>query len=204
MTKFIIDTDMITKEDIHDLVKKISDRNTYGAIIADYICEKEDLTITFANEKTMFEKEEGLKNLTTCRGFATDTEIVVFCTRYESLESIKWILLHEIGHSILKSNLPVRSLSYFVKEKFYKDEGIYTGEAEYYTEQPGWREEYQKDGIHENDPEEVFVSEFATSIMGVDYSRKWWRENIEIITPVKKVTLKSYRRSMKKHKRRKR
>lgn len=161
-------------------MKNISKINTYGYLLSKYFTE-EPIEVVITNEDSIYIEDSNIINLTTRRGFAEDNKIVIHGTRYETIESIKWILLHELGHRIIKKYSSVLSLMYFVREKFYKEIGLFKGEQEYYSLAPNWREEYHKDEVHEKDPEEILVSSFATNIIGFDYSRHWWRENIRKI-----------------------
>jgi hypothetical protein len=180
MVKFKYYPNSIKEYEIKNLIEKISKINTYGYVISNYL-EKEDFEIIFTNEKSIYEVDTKIKDMTTRRGFAEDHRTIIHCTRYETVESIKWLFLHELGHMLLGKYTSVLSLMYFVREKYYKDLGLFNGEQEYYSQAPNWVEEYHKDEIHENDPEEIIVSNFATNLIGFDYSRKWWREQISKI-----------------------
>lgn len=184
MVKFLYYSNHDVESNINNLIDKISKINTYGYIIKLYL-EQENFEVIFSDENLIEVLDpKTCGSLTFRRGFAEDNKIVIHCTRYETLESIQWIFLHELGHKIIKKYSSVMSLLYFVREKFYKDIGLFKGRQEYYSQAPNWYEEYHKDEIHENDPEEILVSQFATNLIGFDYSRKWWRGNIKKINAV--------------------
>jgi hypothetical protein len=184
--KFTYYPNSICQPAINDLIERIGKINTYGYIIKRYL-EKEDFEVIFTDEDSIFKVDNKISNMTTRRGYAEDNKIVIHCTRYETIESIKWIFLHELGHRILKKYTSVMSLMYFIREKFYKDIGIFKSEQEYYSQAPNWYEEYHKDEVHENDPEEKIVSDFATNLIGNNYSRLWWRNNIDKINLLNEV-----------------
>jgi len=181
MVKFTYYPNSIDESEITNLLEQISNINTYGYVIKSYL-EKEDFEIIFTDEDSIFKEDTKITDLITRRGYAEYDKIVIHYTRYETTESIKWIFLHELGHRIINKYTSVKSLLYFVREKFYKDIGLFNGEQEYYSQAPNWNEEYHKDEVHENDPEEILVSNFATNIIGKDYSRHWWRENIKKVS----------------------
>lgn len=180
MVKFTYHKNSIDENEIKYLIGKIKRINTYGYIIKAYL-EQEDFEVIFTSEESMFDTDSQIKDMVTRRGFAEDKRIVIHCTKYESVESIKWIFIHELGHIIIKKYGSVMALMYFVKEKFYKDIGLFNGQYDYYSQVEGWNEEYHKDEVHESDPEEILVSSFATNLIGFDYSRHWWRNNIKYL-----------------------
>lgn len=177
MVKFTYCPNSINELIIKELMERISKINTYGYFLSAYL-EKEDFEVIFTDEESMFKVDTKITDMTTRRGYTEDFKIVIHCTKYETIDSIKWLFLHELGHRILRKYTSVMSLMYFVREKFYKDIGLFNGEQEYYSRVSNWYEEYQKDEVHENDPEEILVSNFATNIIGKNYSRAWWRNNI--------------------------
>jgi len=167
----------IAESEIQNLLNTISEINTYGYIIFNYL-RQENFEIIFTNEDSMFKEDVFIKDMVTRRAYCTDSKIVIHYTRYENIESIKWLFLHELGHKILKNYLSVAALMYFVREDYYKNNlKIFNREQNFFSEAPEFYNKYREDSIHENDPEEILVSQFATNLIGNDYSRDWWRLN---------------------------
>lgn len=180
--KFIFHEDIIIKEsDIFELLEKSRNINGYGRCIRNFCLNNDkDFDVIFTNESTMLDNPD-INSITRSRGYQNH-QIVIYCTRYETINSIKWIFLHELAHFIFDTNLSIMSVLYFICEKYYKDIGQYNGESDYYYTNKDLNEKYiSSDEIHENDPEEKLANEFASSLIGCDYSRPWWRERIKII-----------------------
>jgi hypothetical protein len=181
--KFIFHENIIIEEsDIIELLDKIGKINGYGDFIKGCCMDSDKFfTVIFANEVTMLDNPD-IKSITHSRGHQISDTIVIHCTRYETIDSIKWIFLHELAHFIFDSSLFIMSVIYFIREKYYKDIKLCHGDYEYYYEDKDLNEKYvSSDEIHENDPEEKLANDFATHLIGYDYSRSWWRKNIEII-----------------------
>lgn len=181
--KFHFDENIIIKEsDIIDLLNKINEINTYGSIIKDFCMNSQRIiSINFSNENTMINIDNA-KSISYHRGFQLSNSITIYCTRYETLESIKWMFLHELTHLILDTSLLTTSMLYFVQEKYYKDKGLIKTNNQYYYLDELLKKQYVEcDDIHENDPEEKLANDFASHLIGQDYSRPWWRERIKII-----------------------
>jgi hypothetical protein len=85
------------------------------------------------------------------------------------------------AHWVSKKEIANCCLLDLVCQKHYKDLGIYKGDTDYYITEKDWGQEYRKDEVHEADPAEVMCNMFATYIIGKEYDRKWWRENIRMV-----------------------
>lgn len=109
------------------------------------------------------------------RGECFFNKIVMFESKYETIESMKWLFLHELGHLFLQQNEVAKSLLILSKRQFYFDKG-FGDRNNYYWNADGYYKYYNSDEGHESDPEERIVSDFATWVIGKDYSRKWFRE----------------------------
>ena len=114
------------------------------------------------------------------RGECNFNKITIFNSKYETVESLKWLFLHELGHLFLQHNEVTKALITFSKREHYRKIGFGSKDEMYYNCE-GYYEYYCSDEGHEIDPEEKIVSDFATFIIGTDLSRSWWRDNIKKI-----------------------
>jgi hypothetical protein len=79
----------------------------------------------------------------------------------ETAESIEWIFWHELGHMAV-SEVPL------VDNTFSREDSAST------VDQSG----FDEDQKHEALSEELFVNRIATSIVGADLNRLWWRARV--------------------------
>lgn len=94
--------------------------------------------------------------------------LIILHNNNETLESLSWILLHELGHQYCIQ----------INDAFDYDlfEALSGGSVGNMSE-----EEYNiymtNDVVHEARYEEQFVNNIATQIIGYNYDRHWWRKN---------------------------
>ena len=109
------------------------------------------------------------------RGECDYNNIIMYFSKNETIESMTWLFLHELGHMVIQHNEAIKGMLHFAKRQDYMNKGIGSRDKVYWLDDK-YDEYYNSDEGHESDLEEHIVSEFATYIMGKDYSRKWWRE----------------------------
>jgi hypothetical protein len=164
------------KQIINDVVTMIRYYNCLGVDISKSLSAA-DLTVFIPDESGC--REIGNESMTEFRGYAKETRIIICFTRYETTESVKWLLLHEIGHWVLMHNQDSAAFMNISRQQHYKNVGICKGVNTIYNAEPGFHKEYMKDAVHDADPEEHISNLFATAILGEDLGRPWWRANIE-------------------------
>lgn len=107
------------------------------------------------------------------RGFTLPSNKIIFVyyNKGENLESLKWIIIHELTHANLRENIFLKSiLSLNLRNTMHK----YNISSQ---------QEYEKmlgnDNFHEDMLEEQICNEFATNFIGENYDRIWWRNQIK-------------------------
>ena len=116
-----------------------------------------------------------------CREYRAETlndHLIVIYKNLETNESLQWIFLHELSHLILMRQPQISALLQISKSKQYKDIGLDFYGIKYWIAD-GFYDLYYSDCGHENDLEEIICNNFATFIIGKDYSRKWWRNRLD-------------------------
>lgn len=151
------------------------DYNFYGKMLYDAI-KASGLEIFILDESWC--ERQGNRDMKQFRGYAKEKEIVMFFTRFETEESMKWLLLHEIGHWALMQSIGCMSFMSIARQKHYQNKGMCNGNDTMYYNQQGFQEEYRKDAVHDSDPEEHLANIFADGVMGASYGRPWWRKRI--------------------------
>lgn len=111
------------------------------------------------------------------RGEATPEFFTLHKTKYETYDSLCWLFFHELGHLILM-NTAFEGVFKGAKATYYKDKG-FEGVDGIYWVHDDYYDYYQEH--HDEDPEEKIVSMFATFVIGENYDRSWWYNNIELI-----------------------
>lgn len=97
------------------------------------------------------------------RGWCSSLEIILLWDETETLDSIKWICLHELGHHACNN----AQMFDMAMQEENKTEGRTTYE---------WKD----DAGHEADSEERLVNRIATAYMGGrEYARPWWRPRVQ-------------------------
>lgn len=101
--------------------------------------------------------------------------IGIYFTQYETIESITWLIIHELTHFAIRESGILDLYFLLCRDDF----------AESLSYNPTlFAKDYnlhRQDEIHENIPEEAFANSVATKIIGKNYDRKWWREQIKLI-----------------------
>lgn len=105
------------------------------------------------------------------RAMAFSSAWIILHENNETLDSMSWLLIHELGHRWTKK---IRDLlGYDLLEAM---SGGSLGSLS--------KEDYQAyltdDYVHEARYEEQFVNQIANEIMGFAYDRHWWRKNCYI------------------------
>lgn len=142
---------------------------------------KSDLHVVVKNEEQTLEDEFNVnKSLTEFRGYQCKDDIVVFATRYETKESVEFIIFHEIFHYVMDRALGPWCLLKVLNQKFLYDTYLLEDKElkEDYRYIDSYIKAYDKDRYHEAMPEEKMCNDFAKFITGNDRDRFWWRENI--------------------------
>lgn len=97
-----------------------------------------------------------------CRGWCGSNEIVVLYDETETPESIKWIILHELGHAVCNRT--------YMFDQAMSEENKIEGRTTY---------EWKDDVGHEADSEERLVNRIATAWCGgQERARPWWRPRV--------------------------
>ena len=106
-----------------------------------------------------------------------DKSIVIYKHKVETDESLQWIFLHELAHLIFMRQPQISALLQIAKAEYYRKVGLDFDGIQYWSSGDFWKL-YNSDDGHENDLEEIICNNFATFIIGSDYSRKWWRDRL--------------------------
>ncbi len=187
------------KLDIQDTFKRAmqvmkSAPNYYVTHIIDYIESTEnEINVNILNEAEAVADEHNInENLTTFRAYII-YDIIVFYTRYETVESIVWLIFHEIAHSILRTDLRTfcvfRMVDQVMANEYAKkripdhnstfDKTLDFSKPLY--DQEYFKKLYDKTDFHDILLEERICNIFATMIIGKNYNRNWWEKNIRKI-----------------------
>lgn len=111
------------------------------------------------------------------RGECDYNKITMYFSQYETVESMTWLFLHELGHMFIQHSEVIKGMLHYAKRQDYEKKGIGSKVKVYWLDDK-YDEFYNSDEGHESDLEEHIVSEFATYVIGKDYSRAWWRNQI--------------------------
>lgn len=179
-------------ERIMQVMKDVS--NYYIFHIVDYIESSEkQITINILNEaETINDEYNTNKNLTSFRAYIIH-DITIFYTRYETVESIVWLIFHEIAHSILRTDMRTfcvfRMVDQAMTNEYAKkyipghnsafDKTLDFSKPLYNQEY--FKKLYDRTEFHDMLLEERISNIFATMIMGKNYNRTWWEKNIKKI-----------------------
>ena len=106
-------------------------------------------------------------NSKSTRGMHYPNHRIYLHNNNETLDSLAWILLHELGHAWCEE----------CKKKFGYDlfEALSGGSLDDMTKEE-YKEYCEIDEIHEARYEEQFCNNIATKIIGRCYDRIWWRK----------------------------
>ena len=106
---------------------------------------------------------------------------IVLHNLFETKESLAWILLHEVMHSMIQTDLrnkgfdwlpeAIHSMNWVWEDRINRTHKTMTA-SEYYNTDEG----------HELKPEEILCNLYATSLIGENYDRHWWRKTKNKIT----------------------
>jgi len=146
--------------------------------------DSSDLEVIFAGvseKKRLLNKHAwGLKFIgnDTFRGFSNKYGpmnpmglIVVFVEEFDTTDSLRWILCHELTHYEV-------GYSPSLYRAFKNLHSKYIKEVENKLNKKWCTKIYLKDNIHDNEPEEILCDQVATAIVGENYGRKWWRKQL--------------------------
>lgn len=134
-----------------------------------FICEQSH-KIEFHKEymKTPWLGNYGYRAIT----FGNLKKTFVFLNDGETIDSILWVVVHELTHANLRDNPFMRKVLNMNLTKTMHDMNINPNEYEKLI---------QNDEFHEKLLEEQICNEFATNVMGFSYDRYWWREQLKLI-----------------------
>lgn len=177
MIRFTKVTDI--ENNIIEKINKLAQENIYfNSIMAQII--NDDLIIHIGTEEELLnDVYNKTKTLTQYRAYNIGNKITIFYTKYENIDSLVFVLLHELCHYIFRKNQLTVNLIQLLNGGFYKEKGIIKDFKSNYESTPNYEQLTTKDEIHENLIEERLCDYFAKTIVGEDYSRSWWRENIK-------------------------
>lgn len=116
---------------------------------------------------TNYMKRWNLKS-TEYRAMAFSGSWIILHENNETLDSMSWLLLHELGHRFCDKL--DKLLGYDLIE-------IMSGGSLGKLSDEEYNLYLTNDDVHEARYEEQFVNEIATKIMGFAYDRHWWRKN---------------------------
>ena len=163
--------------------------NYYVGTIVEYIKDPDNhIDINILTESQALEDTHNTnKDLISFRAYII-YDITVFYTRYETDESIIWLILHEIAHRIMRTDARtfciMRMVDQVIANEYAKthypdhnstdeksfDFGLPLYNQTYFTSL------YEKTDFHNALLEEQICNTFATMVIGKDYSRNWWEE----------------------------
>lgn len=167
-----------TAKVINSVLDMINEENYFFKPIYDYL-QQPDLTIIIKNEQeSLTDVLNEDSTLTEFRAYLQYETIVIYHTRYETLNSIVWILLHEIMHYVINYNTIVYCMFKVLNQNFLVDNGIHISLDNNYQHDINFINAYKKDSVHEHMPEEKLCNNFATFLLGYNCDRKWWRKQI--------------------------
>lgn len=177
-------------ENIKDRVLGRMKENYYFNILYGEILANSNLNILIKDEEETLEDEFNVnKSLTEFRGYQCKDDIVVFATRYETEESVEFIIFHEIFHYIIDRDLGSWCLMKMLNQDFLFSEGLISKEdlKVNYVDISNYVDAYETDEIHEAMPEEKMCNDFARFITKINRDRLWWRENIAKVDKLNKL-----------------
>lgn len=97
--------------------------------------------------------------------------IFVFFNENESMESLKWLIAHELTHANLRENKYLRTLLNLNLKREMSRNNVSNLEE--------YQELIKNDYLHEEMLEEQICNEFATNLIGKNYDRLWWRKQFK-------------------------
>ena len=179
MIRFAKNADIVN--DIINKINKLAQDNIYfNSIMFQINNNNSDLIIDICTEDELLNDVYNKSNtLTQYRAYTIRNKINLFYTRYENIDSLIYLLLHELCHYIIGQDPMTANLIQILNAGFYKEKGIINDFKKPYELTPNYEQLTTKDEIHENLVEERLCDYFATTVVGKDYSRQWWRENIK-------------------------
>ncbi len=170
----------IVENGIMNRINELAQNNIYLNTIMYHINNEKDLSIHIGTEEELLnDSYNKTGTLTQYRGYTVENKINLFYTRYENIDSLIHSLMHEFCHYIFSQNQLTINLMCILNGEFLKEKGIISDFKTDYLTMPDYEQLTTRDEIHENLIEEKICDYFATTIIGKNYDRQWWRENIE-------------------------
>jgi|LGOV01.1.fsa_nt_gb hypothetical protein len=108
---------------------------------------------------------------------------IVIHNLFETPESLAWVMLHEFMHGYLKSENPFSGTCAAVHSMNW----IWEDRVDRLHPTMNHSEYYNTDEGHELNSEEILCNLYATSLIGTNYDRHWWRKTKNKITINKEV-----------------
>jgi hypothetical protein len=120
------------------------------------------------------------------RGYHIGHTITLFYSKYETQESMVFVLFHELFHEIVSNDETIRSIFNMINQlntqKFLTNarrDGLIDVTTNIFQE-PEFKRLYdESDYFHDNLSEEHTANDFATALIGFKYDRAWWRQQIQ-------------------------
>lgn len=117
--------------------------------------------------KTEFKNENSYRAFT----FPAKKVMFVFYNRGETIDSLKWLVSHELSHANLRENLYLRTLLNLNFKRELSMNNIRTQEE--------YENMLESDSFHEDLLEEQICNAFATNLVGKNYDRYWWKKQLK-------------------------
>lgn len=100
---------------------------------------------------------------------------IVIHNLFETPESLAWIMLHEFMHAYIKSDMHKKGFDW-LPEAIHSMNWVWGDRIDRLHPTMNNREYYDTDEGHELKPEEILCNLYATSLIGINYDRYWWRK----------------------------
>lgn len=97
--------------------------------------------------------------------------IYVFFNEGETIESLKWVIAHELTHANLRTSNYLKVILNHNRQLVMSQYNI--------TCQKEYEKKLKDDSFHEDMLEEKICNKFATDLIGKNYDRNWWRNKIK-------------------------
>ena len=96
---------------------------------------------------------------------------------FETEESAAWVFLHEVMHAMIHADM--HGYHSYLPHAIHSMNWVHEDRIEIeYNNSESYEKLYRLDEIHERNPEEQFCNLYATSLIGINYDRHWWRANM--------------------------
>lgn len=153
---------------LEDFLIKTDAKDISGEI---YICE-------LAAKKELHPKymKNPYKNNRQYRAYSypPENKVFIFINEGETMESLLWLLAHELSHHNIRQNKYLKKCCNVAMSQLLASKNItwdeFIANYDVYV---------ADDNFHDSILEEQICNAFATSLVGYDFGRKWWKEQLE-------------------------